>query len=99
MLYEIVITDHLIITIFYWTLVHSTLDPPNTYWRIVKHSLPLPLMLIDFAMSNMLIEMRHLAATVFYVACYASLLVSYTLTQRPDTIYSWAHLTTAASWA
>ena len=98
-LYEILITDHLIITIFYWTLTHSTLDPPFTYWRIMRHSLPLPLMLIDFAMSNMLVEMRHIAATVFYGTCYASLLVTYTLTQKPDTIYSWAHLTTAASWA
>ena len=37
-------------------------------------------MLIDFMMSNMLIEMRHLAASVFYVASYSSLLITYTLT-------------------
>ena len=98
-LFELVIVDHLIITIFYWGLVHPGLDPPHSYWRIMKHSAPFPGMLIDFAMSNMLIEFRHLAASVFYVACYASLLITYTLTQKPDTIYSFAHLTSATSWA
>ena len=98
-LFELVIVDHLIITIFYWGLVHPGLDPPHSYWRLMKHSAPFPLMFIDFLMSNMLIEMRHLAATVFYVACYATLIITYTLTQKPDTIYDFAHLTSAVSWA
>ena len=79
-MYEFVIVDHLIITIFYWGLVHSTLDPPHTYWRLMKHSAPYPLMLIDFMMSNMLIEYRHVWACIFYVGCYSSLLITYTLT-------------------
>ena len=99
MLFELVIVDYLIITIFYWGLVHPGLDPPHSYWRIMKHSAPFPGMLIDFAMSNMLIEIRHLIATVFYVACYATLIITYTLTQKPETIYDFAHLTSAASWA
>jgi len=96
--FNLMIVDHLIITIFYWGLVHSTLDPPHNYWRIMKHSVPLPLLLIDFMMSAMIIEFRLLSATVFYAACYASLLITYTYTKKPDTVYTFAHLESLTSW-
>ena len=98
-LFSFVVVDHLIITVFYWGLVHPGLDPPHSYWRLMKHSAPFPLLMIDFFMSNMLIEYRHISATIFYVACYSSLLITYTLTKRPDTIYDFAHLESTTSWA
>ena len=97
-LFSFVVIDHLIITLFYWGLVHGGLDPPHSYWRLMKHSAPFPLMMIDFSMSNIMIEYRHIVATIFYVGCYSSLLISYTLT-NDDTIYGFAHLESATSWA
>ena len=98
-LFSFVVVDHLIITVFFWGLVYPGLDPPHSYWRFMKHSAPYPLLMIDFFMSNMLIEFRHIIATIFYVACYSSLLITYTLTKRPDTIYDFAHLESSTSWA
>ena len=59
-LFELVTVDHLIIMIFYWGLVHWGLDPPHSYWRIMKHSAPFPLMLIEMYLNKIVVEFRHI---------------------------------------
>lgn len=87
----------MIITLFYWGVVHWSLDPPHSYWRLMKHSAPIVLILIDYSMNSILVEMRHIWWSIFYVASYSSLLITYTKTQN-DTIYDVASLDSVASW-
>ena len=63
----------------------------------MKHSAPIVLILIDYSMNSILVEMRHIWWSIFYVASYSSLLITYTKTQN-DTIYDVASLDSVASW-
>lgn len=84
-----------VITLVFWGILYQ--GETITYYSLKTHSFPLVLLLIDWHMNKIIIELRHIVPAAYAIVGYALFLVTYTLSTQ-DTIYEKVDLLTTGSW-
>ncbi len=94
-LFELVLMGEVVITLVFWGVLYQ--GETITYYTLKTHSFPLVLLLTDWHMNKILVELRHIVPAAYAVNGYALFLVTYTLSTQ-DAIYDKVNLETTGSW-
>ena len=95
--YENSCNAHLVVTIFYWTLIYPTDTVEQTINHYGKHTFPLAFLVVDSYFNQIAIVANHFVFAITYTGTYAIFLVTYTL-NTGIAIYDIADLKTPTSW-
>ena len=96
-LFTVAIVNQIMVTALYWVLLYPTIDHQLQEYEILKHSVPLICLLIDFVLNNIVIEWSSLLPTLAFITMYLCVMIGYSLPEG-QYVYPILKYDSQASW-
>ena len=95
--YEMALVLQFAIAAGYWLTIYPYSTAPQTFFMFKKHVLPLPALLIELILNQILVERRHWVIAICFAACFELQLILQVFING-KVLYIWASLDSTASW-